>query len=244
MAFTLLVASTTIDAEVLQANFQHVRGGHLLPRDNTTLDSTNGTLSLGASATTWNTLYVDTLDIATSIASADKSVWVKIAETKVSASTSRVSFTGLNGDVDNTYMIKTMIKSTAASANIFYRVHLNGDSATNYGYQYISGSGVAATAARVTNETGFLMGQIITGFTTTVARVTMAELTIYAKTGNERVALTKWMGSGIGTSVRTVNSYGHIWNNTSSTITSIVIEGPATTTSMLPDTNIQIWARR
>ena len=243
MAFTLLVASTTIDANIINANFQHVRGGDLLPRDGTVLDSTNGTLNFGASTSTWNNIFINNLDIATSIATSDDSLWVKIGETTVSVASSKIEFTGLNGDDDNTYMMNVTINHSSTSSPDRIYIHFNSDSgASSYGFQDLLGTGATPAASRDTAEPGMLFDLGLSGVTT-AAQKTWDRIIIHAETGQERIGIVNSLNGADGNYANRFDILGDIWNDTTTTITSIKL------TSALAgffgvNTNVQLWARR
>ena len=235
MAFRELVNSTTVDASDMNGNFQAVRAGSILPMDGVDLDTTDSAFNLGADAIRWNNIYANVFDF-NSATTAGKDLWVLINEVTFSATALTTTFTGLNGDVDDTYMILARSVKDSGSGVQTFGFWPNGDSTgANYGRQRLSGVGATATASR----NG--VASVILGVGNSVgATYIFSRAILYAKTGQERTIISLSLEGASGTSVGEIVVRGHLWNDTSNTITSIVFG----TVFAVSNTNIQLWARR
>jgi hypothetical protein len=143
--------------------------------------------------------------------------FVKIYETALATTASAVTISGLNGDVDVEYKLKTNLIGTAVD---YFTVHFNGDTTVgNYGKQRIYGLGASIGAERATAE-----GGIEWDYSFTVGGNGMNEATIYAKTGYPRTLITSPLMTAYGSTVNCINIYGFSWANTTNNLTSISID--------------------
>ena len=242
MPWHSLTNLTTVKSLDMRDNFDVIGAGSRLPMspEGAAFANTTGVYDIGSSAYRWNDIFATNLDITGSITTDNGSLEVLIAETTLSATASNIEFTGLNGDTDVIYFLRAFIHAATTTNYIVYGLIFNGDSATNYGIQTLAGRNVTPSAIRGTGQN--YIEYNITGYDTTTSIEAWNEMIIYAKTGNERLTIDKHSWGG-GTLISDIALYGGIWNNTTSTITSIKIYGSAVN-AMGAGTNIQLWARR
>lgn len=230
MAFTPLVKGTLISHTEVNDNFSFIHEGSLIPRAGASLAATDNTSDLGAVAATWNNVHAQNIDIQGSITNTLK----VIAEVTLSATAIEIEVTGLDGDTDEIYQF-IFNASSDTTANFTPTININQDSGTNYGNQIFQALGGVAVASRAVNQKFWLFGTL-RGSTT----VTLVKGIMYAKSGNERTMLSLQIDPA-ATQVNAMQEKSHIWNNTSSTITSIRIGSSA---RFDIGTNFQIWAKR
>jgi hypothetical protein len=190
------------------------------------------TYDLGSSTYRWSDIHIQNLDIASG--GRVENTWNMISEVTLDSTATSIEFTGLNGDTDEIYHIIVIGIHDATGLSYFI---FNGDSAANYGYQLMSGQSVAASASRGTAENYLFLGN--SGRDTTTAKNNLNEILVYAKTGYERLVINNSLNSGGDTSVYQLRIWGQIWNNTSSTITSLKFLPPG---NFITNTTIQIWS--
>lgn len=130
--------------------------------------------------------------------------------------------TGLSGDTDVEYQL--IMRAVNDSASSSYRYRLNNDTATNYGYQYITANGTEKTAARGTFNT--LSSTWIAG--NTIGQIEFAKIHIFAKSGKERTVISQTSEGNSGTGVSIVSKVAQVWNNTVDELTSINLFATAT----------------
>lgn len=232
------VNSTTADASDVNDVFYHIAQGTRLPMGGNDLDYTTGVYDLGSSTYRWNDLYCEDINISGSLTTSDKNIYSLIAETTLTSATSRIEFTGLNGDSCGEYIILCRsISDTATSAGISY-LHFNGDSATNYGYQRIAAISTTVSAARNTSYSGI---QVVG---TALGKIDYSIIKVYTNSGYERTVLQDILQRGSSTTIGVFGSWSWIWNNTSDTITSMQFENSNGDAIFSTGTTIQIWGRK
>ena len=241
MAYTKIIKGGSGDASIINDNFVHIGSGIKYPRGGDNLEQTTGVYDLGHTTYRWNNAYVGEIDFTGDISN----TWQRISTTDVNSATSRIEITGLNGDTDIQYMIIGYIYS---SITTMYILNINGDSGTNYGGQVIHGGdyglGTTITAWRNTGQQYWEIGE--THYITITANLSFFQGILFAKTGYERTMIHEVMNSCGETYISAIRKYGQIWNNTTSTITSLVfttIVGPSTGVYGA-GTHIDIYARR
>jgi hypothetical protein len=135
-------------------------------------------------------------------------------EVSGSAATSK-TFTGLTGNTNPLYLVVAMVVHGANNNQLAIRP--NNDTSTNYGYQNLTGNNVTVAASRATGSY-FRMNDI----GNSSADKSMGTCLIYAKSGNERVALIEESCSITTTTVTQISLVGQSWSNTADEITSLV----------------------
>jgi len=233
--YTSFIKLTTISADDMNNNFNHCFAGDWLPLSGASLTTdTTETLDMGSQTDSWNTLYCNNLNIDGEI----KQAFNLIAEVTLSSTVSAIEFTNLDGDKDETWLLNIYTVLSATSTSMQIKMVFNGDSGTNYCYQQINAQGASLSASRNIRD------NFEVGYTpaTTTARRMICEGVMYSKTGNERLMISENMTVEESSSyVNILQLFGHIWNNTSSTITSIKIYTDEN--NFCTNTNIQIWAK-
>ncbi|MCP4651430.1 MAG: hypothetical protein GY853_15295 [PVC group bacterium] len=239
MTYKVLQNNVTSSAIEANDNFYHIGQGSRLPMGGNSLTSTDAVYDLGSSTMTWNNLYCDNLYISDSIASTNKSLWVLLSETLATATTASIEITGLNGDDNSQYMFVVKLVGNNLTSSCHCLMQINGDSATNYGYQWIQAEGAATGAERGTLD--FFILTYGTQDTDGSQVVGLSRNLLYTKSGNERLLLTENASGGQGSYLTGLNLRGSIWDNTSDTITSLKFI--ANSSDFGTGTNIQIWGR-
>jgi len=238
MAYHVIQQSTTTDANDVRENFEHIGSGSRLPMSigSGGAGYTDSTYDLGSSAYKWNNLYCNEIILNGETFTS----WNRISTTEITSGTvARIEITGLNGDTDIEYEIIARIISGDATSQSYY-LHCNGDSASNYAYEEINGN-AAVVSASINSATGYYLS--IVNQQTTTTKIIFGNGKLYAKTGYERTFISDFLGKASEKYCPFIINTGQIWNNTSSTITSLVFTGP-TTTSFATGTFIDIYARR
>jgi hypothetical protein len=110
------------------------------------------------------------------------------------------------------------VPPTGPYVGSLYQLQPNGDSALNYGDQSIAGVGAVASALNDVNRNGILVGQVPTS-----GNVSMAKTTMYAKSGNQRFAITRLQKNTTGTTIGANELHGQTWSNSTDEITNIVV---------------------
>jgi hypothetical protein len=159
-----------------------------------------------------------------------------IYETDVTSATTSVNVTGLNGDVDNQYMILTEVIGNA-TASLFIQPN-NDSTSTNYGHSSINTlNGASPNSGKVTSDTGLTVTFFDSG------RIGKSVLFLNAKSGKQRVAFSSIVGQVNGTDVYSTRIFGSTWNNTSSNITSLTFIS-SQANGIGAGSHIEVWARR
>lgn len=113
----------------------------------------------------------------------------------------------INGDTDEEYRLVNQFRNGYSGSTTF-RLRFNGDTGSNYGYQYIAGQSSAISAARAADSF------IQLSAASAVDYIGMSDSTIYAKSGYVRTDIDNGMQSVNGTTVDLIAWWGHSWNNT------------------------------
>lgn len=159
-----------------------------------------------------------------------------VYETTLSTAASSVTISGLDGNTDEVYYLKMMFNNTSDS-NTNVKLRINNDStASRYGRQYLEGQNSTASAARDTADGAYIAYA-------TAGNISQSENTIYAKTGNERLILSRYSGTINGTTVTQAVFLGYSYNETSTNLTSIVLVAGAAN-ALGVGTYIALYRRR
>ena len=242
MSYNILIEDTTITASDINQNFS-LAAGDLLPKGDDVLTITTDTYNIGSDSYKWKDVWA----VNAKIKGSDiRDYWTLVTEIILSATTSQIDVTGLNGDEIEFLWITIKAVSTATIPSLF--LHLNDDTATNYGYQnvksfYIDHTTTAFgtnTAERTTAD-GILVGR--TGYDSTTNLHSYSETYIHIGSENYKPAIVNLMASCVGHPepyITEIYQIGACWNN-SDTVTSLVVEASAST--LRSNTSIQIWGR-
>lgn len=238
MSFTIFANGNTASADEMTANFRWGGAGHRLPRDGVSLTAIDATYNIGASTATWDDVYCNYLEIANSVYGS-YNLWVLLDEVTLSAAASSIEFTGLNGDTQTEYMIHVYyIENTQSSLYMIF----NGDSAANYGGQRLSFYDSNSTSADKTQAATEIISCQQTRYRTTTAINCFSKIFVSAKTDVERVVNINELNSFVSPGVSRGFNSSWIWNDTSSTITSIKFYSTEAD-GMETGTTIKIWGR-
>lgn len=133
-----------------------------------------------------------------------------------------ITFSGLDGNVAEEYILRA--RGVGGANSSVYLITFNGDSGSNYGRQYLTGNGSNATALQASGDTRMQMGNSVHA----AGDIIILDMHIYAKSGNARLAVSKFVTATNGTTVGPVYYSDHIWSNTADNLTSITISAYAT----------------
>lgn len=233
MAWTEFIRYTTISAVEINDNFSLYAEGDKLPRNGSSMDTTDSTLNLGSITYNWNTLYTNEINIKEELGS----VINLMAEVTLSATASEIEFTGLNGNEDDFYIILASFLTDKTGSSC--RLVINQDSGTNYLGQYIIGTHttLSVTALRQT-ESSIYVGYNNRGFT---YGSMFSEIFLNVNSNYPRTIQLK--SSGEMNSSKCIFTYqSHVWGNASDTITTLTFYGDVAN-MFCAGTNIQIWGR-
>lgn len=133
-----------------------------------------------------------------------------------SAQTS-ITISDLDGNTDKEYRVIARFVN-GYNGTCQYGFRPNGDSASNYGNQYLRGQNTVVDAGRSTSQSFIFLGASLS-----LGSLDFADAIFYAKSGYVRTSLVKESIFGSGTTVDSMISRGSVWNNTSDNITSLSI---------------------
>lgn len=163
--------------------------------------------------------------------------WQKIYENELSSSATSVTISGLDGNTEENYFLFVTLKNGYAGT-VTYRLRLNNDSGSNYGYQNIQAEGSTGTANRATDS------GIILGYATAQDYMSQSTVNLFSKSGNNRLILVQRVYNLDETrTIGGIEVAGWSWNNSGSNITSMVIVG-SQTDSIAVGSVIELWAKK
>lgn len=140
---------------------------------------------------------------------------------ELSSSVSSYTFSNLDGDTDEEYILLSRFRNVSGSTTTYY-IRFNGDTGANYGQQDVQGEGAVIAGSGATGLTWINIGGTATGY------LSMSALKIYAKSGKSRVFRFDKVFYIHGTSINNFAEVVGAWNNTGDNITSItVVTNPA-----------------
>jgi hypothetical protein len=151
-----------------------------------------------------------------------KGAWVRVGTQTLGSATSTVTFSGLDGDTDVIYYLSAAILANAVNANP--TVRLNNDSTAGiYGYQALYGANTTVAGGRGTHTAEYAQWNNLSN-----GNYALFNLLTFAKAGYVRTGVMGFVNDVSSTTVTEVGAYGHVYNQTSNNITSIVITSSAT----------------
>jgi len=153
-------------------------------------------------------------------------MWQQIYEYECIVDTNSIEITGLDGDEDEIY--KVIYKGRAGDYPGDVQLILNGDTASNYGMQYLKGYSTTVSADQITQSYVKLGSHSVgTIYELDPKRGCLSEALLYAKSGAERACIvldsSEIWHHHLGN--QQVFLRGQSWNNTASNITSMTIRG-------------------
>lgn len=144
--------------------------------------------------------------------------WQKIYETILSAATTSLTISGLDGNTDILY--KVVIKLVSNATGMHSGVLLNNDTGSNYGFQYLLGVNTAVSSERGA-DARIYVGSLASGIDS--GKIGKGECLIYTKSGYVRTAIVTTAENISTTTITSLSITGQSWNNTADNITSIVL---------------------
>lgn len=137
---------------------------------------------------------------------------------ELAAPATSLTISGLNGDVDEEYeLIIRDVGGNAGGSTV--QIRPNNDTGTNYGQQYLFGSGTSTSAARGTHDVFNCQWALGTAQN----NVSFGIFKLKAKSGYVRTLIQKTVENISGTTVGSIDIVGQSWNNTADNITSLVV---------------------
>jgi hypothetical protein len=233
MNFFDIANSMTTDPGMMNDDFLAVAQGTILPKYGDKLRPTTSTYDIGSATYRFKTTYCTNIyegDVEDT--NGRNLLWQEI--TAISTSTTRIEITGLNGDADFAWDIIARMVGDPTSTLLY--CYFNGDSTTaNYLYSQIIDSGTAFQSA---NDVGAPVICLNHGVTTSGDVVSIGNTKISSHTGCLRTIFVSMINSAQGRSMGYIQQLACVWNNTASTITSIVLQ--CNTTSAI---DFHMWRR-
>jgi hypothetical protein len=222
MSFTICKSGYTISSTDIMNNFYHVGQGNFLPMGGSSLDNTSGVYNIGDAFHIWKNSFfsgsITTENFSLFNTSGMSNFMDLIYALYASATASRIEITGLNGDTANIYKLMCKFVNNTTTISLF----VNGVSSTANYYRDCNFYHDSA----VTNTFGTVSGMPICVGTASSSEIqNVSDITLFARTGTPRYVMVDQIcgvdGTTIGGEIKLCAHY----NNTSSTLTSIVIEG-------------------
>jgi hypothetical protein len=224
--FTVFVNGGIVDANEWLSNYYVCGAEDLLPRDGANMQLTNSALDLGSSAQLWDNVYVNNLFVDGELGGTLN----QIGKTTLSASATKIEFTGLTDDV--IYMKCKFLFNTVTSDDTL--LFFNQDSSTVYGYQLIFGT----AGSRFNTQTGIVLTQ---GGSIATKYISGFDGWLMLGAAQEKMIVGNGFVAAGGTTIENTFMLGGMYNNTSNTITSIQITNVS---SFEIGTEVSIWAKR
>lgn len=233
MSFTSFTKKTLILAEEVNDNYLHVRQGNWMPLGGDNLDETTSVYNIGSDLYKWDTAYINNVYAgAADIGTVNDSLILIDSYTidENNTATSRIEFTGLNGDENEFYHVSfyDCDQSTAS------KIYLNGDSNTsNYSYIRLNfnSTNVVVNYSSTSNP---YFGYA--GYTSTVnCSFSFANIHARQRANQKKKIFIDNVRMG-DLETRAIEKRGIRWNNTTDTLTSIVFTGEFNTGA-----SIKIW---
>jgi len=244
------VILTTAAGEITDSNWHHIAliksgskyavykdGTQISYLSDTSVDTYNGSLLIGAQgAGTYFDGKIDALRItkenvfdANPVVGLTDTIAVPTSAPEgsgdVTVLPNEIFVDGLNGDTAEAYRITThFVNQSGTTTN--YTLNVNGDFASNYGYQRMSGAVTTVSASRLGSQTGmYITANSLTADGTYAA----SDGIINSKGGKQKVFSNTWLAQGTGTTVGMVNERSETWSGTnpieSLTITTSATDG-------------------
>jgi hypothetical protein len=160
--------------------------------------------------------------------------WELIGDHTVSGgAVSSITFSGLNGDVDEWYRFEVFCVGAVVSE---MAIRPNNDStANNYRYQYLQVTNATVAAGRGDYTNGLVVGN-----TNTIGDLMQAQGLLYAKSGQRRPCLVYGQSNINATSLDLFN-WSTYWKDTATNITSLVFRSSGAGSPLNNGTRIKLW---
>jgi len=239
MPFTVFATGDTISSSEFNDNYYHYGQDDLLPRGGVSLEATTSVYDLGSGTYRWKSIYANNLTIIGSLTGS----WQRISTVDVSTPVSRIELFGLNGDVDDHYMILADFEFSSPAADTYLLMSLNSNSEIAY---YSRGYVVDALAVSVFNYTGSGIYVANIGTIETGTAVIHSRISLFSKTGYNKMAVLETgelQGSTNG-SQYIHRKFGAVMNTTTSDTLTTIQFYCDTTTGEFTRGHVEIWAKR
>lgn len=161
--------------------------------------------------------------------------WQLEYDNTLSVAATTVTISGLTGNTAKEYRLIIRFVNDYNGATS-YLLRFNGDTGSNYGYQYLAGVDTAASAARGVTTSMEL------GYCSAQDEICFLDKLIYAKSGYVRTSFQKASRSISSTTVTDIILYSHSWNNSADEITSMNIAADQTD-GLGIGTHIELWKK-
>lgn len=142
-------------------------------------------------------------------------VWEVVYEDTLTAATTFVDISGLDGNTDKIYRFIMRLRAGVAGVTRYY-IRPNNDSGANYGRQLGEFEDVNVTAQRFANETGYYVS-----YSEAAGRLSIVNFFLFPRTGYIRTGILLAGCDMYGETVEEVFISSHSWNNTAANITSL-----------------------
>lgn len=148
-----------------------------------------------------------------------KGAWVRVASNTLSVAGNSIPLTGLDGDRDVIYLIKSRIKcaNELNGVDTAY-IKLNSDTGNNYGYQYLAASNTSVAAARTTGY-----GKFNACEAGNANYEGSFDAVLFAKSGFVRPMILNQMNNINGATVGAIRTIGEVYSNTADNITGLTV---------------------
>ena len=140
--------------------------------------------------------------------------WQKIAEVELTTSATEISFTNLDGDADDVYMLCYKVYEAGGTATAI-EIRFNNDTGTNYNWGSISQDETNVSGGSGSGDTFINVGVC------EASQATTGLILIFAKSGAKRTAV------GFSSGYDRTRVAGGDWTNTSDNITTITVRIPS-----------------
>lgn len=220
MSFTVFQENTTISASEMNNNFYWCGQGNWLPMGGNSLANTNGLYDIGSDTYKWNNVYLNNANLTGSIQKSF-SLLTSFEVNSINTQTSRIEFSGLNGDDDKIYYILTKVCSVTNTTDSTIGFNINGDSSTNYTRIFTEFDTVAVTRNFSLNNVTISVG-FENNLATAGTHNMFAETFLYGYSNTEKVALSNGIENFLNMYVSKGTRIASVYNNATDTITSLV----------------------
>lgn len=142
--------------------------------------------------------------------------WEVIYDSEITADTTSVTISSLNGDVDDYYLLSARFVNPLAGASDI-SVKINNDGGANYGYQYLRARATTIDAASGSTTKAYI------GAGVNQTDISYAKLVLYAKTDFERPFMNDRAADISGSTAANFTIFGNSYKNSSTNLTNLVI---------------------
>ncbi len=135
---------------------------------------------------------------------------------ELAAAVSSLDITNINGDNDEEYILISRFKNDY-NGSTYYRLRINNDDGTNYGYQQLDASDTTVSATRDVTDC------VLIGGANSLSQLSFGKINLSVKSGNVRILMSQSAWRIALTTVNKIFIIGNSWNNTVNNVTSLKI---------------------